>query len=80
VVLEVQSVRILAVYAPYGFHLSLSDPDRQFGAITKHPEPIQTLEAALTVGRALLEKYLRTSRHVTVDMRELFQTVWKRLG
>jgi hypothetical protein len=78
-VLELQGVRILAVYARDGFHLSLSDPDRQLGAIIKHPDSIQTLDQATLVGRALLEEYLRSSRHVAVDMRELFQTVWKRL-
>jgi hypothetical protein len=78
-VLELQGVRILAVYAVDGFHLSLSDPDRQLGTIAKHPDAIQNLEQALIVGRALLEEYLRDSRRVTVDMRELFQTVWKRV-
>jgi hypothetical protein len=77
-ILEFHGARVLAVYAADGFHLSLTDPDRQLGVIALHRDVLPDLNDATSVARALLESYLRENRHVTVDERELFQTVWRR--
>jgi hypothetical protein len=76
--LESQGVRVLAVYARDGFHLSVSDPNWQFGVVAQHPDAIADLNLALPIARALIEAHLQGKRHAVVDSRELFQTIWTR--